>query len=358
MDIYAQFVERWSQGERDAFFDSHPYFVRLIHCNVDRAAFHASQVEFLPAIQAWPTHFAKAFMDTTNLAVRRILLENMVDETGQQDSEAHTETFKAHLALIHPDASADSCLEIRTDCAATFNEAIRSIEGTQDLLLVLGAIEYIYTDISERLATFTKKLTGVASPHYVTHEVLDVHHAQQLCLAASYLTFLPDEECDDRTKTIHQTFDLAVELMRDLYMGLDDTICLRLSPLLFGNVYEDSNVEMDALAELSPGMMQVMCIASAGDTVVDLINNDYKVIVDAVDVNPRQLDYAKCRVFNNIDEILNYLDDSKYISENHISNLREDAEKLGLDVDKICRETDASRTMEGIYIKVFHDHDF
>lgn len=63
-------------------------------------------------------------------------------------------------------------------------------------------------------------------------------------------------------------------------------------------------------------------------------------------------------VFNNIDEILNYLDDSKYISENHISNLREDAEKLGLDVDKICRETDASRTMEGIYIKVFHDHDF
>lgn len=56
--------------------------------------------------------------------------------------------------------------------------------------------------------------------------------------------------------------------------------------------------------------------------------------------------------FNNLDEVLKYLGDSKYISENHIKQLREDAEKLGLDADQICRETDASRTMEGIYIKI------
>ena len=41
-----------------------------------------------------------------------------------------------------------------------------------------------------------------------------------------------------------------------------------------------------------------------------------------------------------------------FISENHIENLREDAGRLSLDADRICRETDASRTMEGIYIKV------
>lgn len=56
--------------------------------------------------------------------------------------------------------------------------------------------------------------------------------------------------------------------------------------------------------------------------------------------------------FSNMEEILKYLGDSKYITANHIDHLREDAEKLGLDADKICRETDASRTMEGIYIKV------
>ena len=56
--------------------------------------------------------------------------------------------------------------------------------------------------------------------------------------------------------------------------------------------------------------------------------------------------------FKNMDEILSLLGDSLFISENHIENLREDAGRLSLDADRICRETDASRTMEGIYIKV------
>lgn len=55
--------------------------------------------------------------------------------------------------------------------------------------------------------------------------------------------------------------------------------------------------------------------------------------------------------FNTRDEILAFLGDSLYISKNHIANLRAEAENLGLDVDRVCRETDASRTMEGIYIK-------
>ena len=57
-------------------------------------------------------------------------------------------------------------------------------------------------------------------------------------------------------------------------------------------------------------------------------------------------------VFNNMDEILKYLGDSNYITEAHIEHLREDAERLRLDADRVCRETDASRLMEGIYIKV------
>lgn len=52
---------------------------------------------------------------------------------------------------------------------------------------------------------------------------------------------------------------------------------------------------------------------------------------------------------------MTYLGDSKYISDDHITHLREEAERLGLDADRICRETDASRTMEGIYIKVEED---
>ena len=57
-------------------------------------------------------------------------------------------------------------------------------------------------------------------------------------------------------------------------------------------------------------------------------------------------------VFRNISDILQYLGDSCYITPDHIEHLREDASRLGLDADRICRETDASCTMEGIYIKV------
>jgi len=57
-------------------------------------------------------------------------------------------------------------------------------------------------------------------------------------------------------------------------------------------------------------------------------------------------------VFKNMEEILKHLGDSNYISDKHIEHLREDAERLHLDADQICRETDAARTMEGIYIKV------
>ena len=56
--------------------------------------------------------------------------------------------------------------------------------------------------------------------------------------------------------------------------------------------------------------------------------------------------------FNKLDDILIYLDRSKFISDNHIENLRETAISLGLDPDRIIRETDYSKTMEGLYIKI------
>lgn len=71
----------------------------------------------------------------------------------------------------------------------------------------------------------------------------------------------------------------------------------------------------------------------------------------------RELPVSSCPViaegsFSSVEDIISHLGDSRFISENHIAHLREDALRLGLDADRICRETDASRTMEGIYIKV------
>ena len=57
-------------------------------------------------------------------------------------------------------------------------------------------------------------------------------------------------------------------------------------------------------------------------------------------------------VFKDMADILQYLGDSNYITDEHIAHVREEALKQGQDADQVCRETDASRTMEGIYIKV------
>ena len=56
--------------------------------------------------------------------------------------------------------------------------------------------------------------------------------------------------------------------------------------------------------------------------------------------------------FQKKEDLLKLLGDSRFISENHMQSLAEISESLGLDVTRQLRETDNSRTMEGLYIKV------
>lgn len=58
--------------------------------------------------------------------------------------------------------------------------------------------------------------------------------------------------------------------------------------LLFGNMYEDAEIERSAFR----GKGRVFCIASAGDTAIHLAG-EHEVF--ACDINPAQLDYAERR---------------------------------------------------------------
>lgn len=60
----------------------------------------------------------------------------------------------------------------------------------------------------------------------------------------------------------------------------------------------------------------------------------------------------KTGVFQNKEELLSLLGTSCYISERKTEALREVSEKLGLDADLQLEQTDASRDMEGLYIKI------
>ena len=56
--------------------------------------------------------------------------------------------------------------------------------------------------------------------------------------------------------------------------------------------------------------------------------------------------------FNKIDDVLKYLGNSNYISVDNRVNLAQEASKIGIDVDRVLRETENSMLMEGLYIKV------
>ena len=56
--------------------------------------------------------------------------------------------------------------------------------------------------------------------------------------------------------------------------------------------------------------------------------------------------------FSSMDDVLKYLGTSRYISENHLEDLRAKAIAMGLDADRVLRETSDANLMEGIYIKV------
>ena len=57
-------------------------------------------------------------------------------------------------------------------------------------------------------------------------------------------------------------------------------------------------------------------------------------------------------VYRKSSDILSYIGDSNYITEDSVRVLTRLAERQGLDVERQIRETDPSRTMEGLYIKV------
>ena len=60
----------------------------------------------------------------------------------------------------------------------------------------------------------------------------------------------------------------------------------------------------------------------------------------------------KTGAFQNKEDLIYLLGKSNYISENKTETLRATSERLSLDVERQVRETDASDTMEGLYIKI------
>lgn len=73
------------------------------------------------------------------------------------------------------------------------------------------------------------------------------------------------------------------------------------------------------------------------------------------DLPIKSVPVLKSGVFSDKEDLLALLGVSNYISDSHMENLRDEAVRQGLDVQKILKETDSSCLMEGLYIKVEED---
>lgn len=60
-------------------------------------------------------------------------------------------------------------------------------------------------------------------------------------------------------------------------------------------------------------------------------------------------------VFSSKEEVLSYLGNSNFITDDHIEVLKKLSSRQGLDVERQVRETDPSLLMEGLYIKIEED---
>jgi pyrroloquinoline-quinone synthase len=166
-------------------FQWHPYFLWMRSVEVDRAAFLASQLPFRYAVESFSQSLAAVLAKVPTVEARMALLENINEEHGQGNPlRSHKATFRQYLQSLGA-TSTELELPITTDVLA-FNQSILNYclsQSPEAGAAMLGMIEHLYVGVSGTIAR-TIHGCGWVKPgmqsHYVTHEVLDVEHAQDL----------------------------------------------------------------------------------------------------------------------------------------------------------------------------------
>jgi hypothetical protein len=234
--------------------ENNPYFVRLRSEPLSQHDFLHTQSIFYYAVRQWPYHFVQMMLrlGPEHHTINKILMENVTDEFGLDRessgiaSIAHTETFCHHLRQINEEFDLNDLKQFEHHPYVTnFNEAIHRIvteENVAVAIYTLASIEEAYVYASHEIAQYMLQTWKKISEHYGLHETLDTEHANQLYHAGDlYLT--NSVQADFRDELRAQGRTLGTNLLYQLYSDLEIT-CLLTTNLVFGNVYEDTDVEL------------------------------------------------------------------------------------------------------------------
>lgn len=291
-----------------------PFFVRMRYGYMSQHDLYQSQRPFYHAVQHWPHVFltlASRLKKETDVELLKILLMNITDEipisaSPDSNKESHVTTFQRHLDLLSSglDTSSIQHTETLPISVSRFNHALDVLcekDNIQKAFACLGMIEFIYTITSQLIATYMKETLHVSSPHYEVHQVLDVFHANELFRGSDMAGLLNAED------NINSGIRLGFDLIYDIYYGIE-TLGPHSNPLYFANVYESSAVELSCIRYLQQQAigkkLDVVCIASGGDTVVELQKCHNNLNIYALDINPAQVEHTLSK--------LNQEKDAKY----------------------------------------------
>ncbi len=195
----------------------HPYYQRWSagELTLDELREYARQ--YWHFTHAFPTFVSGIHANANEIAVRQLLLENLIEE--ERGPENHPELwlrFCAALGLSRDEVTASEPTEATREAIATLRELTRQGD-THEGLAALFAYEAQVPAVAKAKIEGLAKWYAIAEPRDVAffsvHEVADVHHSQT---AIEILERL----CDDPAKA-REAEDAAQASVDALYRFLD-----------------------------------------------------------------------------------------------------------------------------------------
>ncbi len=194
-----------------------PYFARLADGTLPRAAFRASQAQFLYAVDAFSRVMLALAARCEDAELVAALHANVRDELGDGDPEqAHGATFRLLLGRLGAEEAPER------GAVAAFNAALFGVALRGPVLravAALGIIEDLFAGFSAALADGIVArgwLPREEIVHYRVHEALDEQHAED------FYRFLdgPWARSAEERQAITCGLELGAGVFLQLYRGL------------------------------------------------------------------------------------------------------------------------------------------
>ena len=198
------------------------YFVAFASGSMDRATFVGSQLEFMHAVDAFPSALGR-LAERSKGAARAALLANLADERGEREGSSgpsHGETFRE--LLVRLGVTERQLAEHRPGAAVgAFNLLLARASDEREpsmALAMFGMIEDLFADVSGFLGEHMVRrglLEQTDVVHYATHETLDREHS-----AALYAPLGPLWAIAEERQAVMSGLMLGAACLTALYAGL------------------------------------------------------------------------------------------------------------------------------------------